>query len=106
MLYLTSLAGKAQTASPAEQLAEKFAKRMQQYLGLDDSQYHRIYVVNMDIANRKMEARRNNPGQPAYVNALFQQIENQRDSLYRTALRSNEKFRLYRSQKLSIIKAD
>jgi hypothetical protein len=103
-VLLLSVAVRGQTAGPAQQLAQKLAKRMQDTLQLSDKQYQQIYLLNMDLANRKQQARQQNPGQAEYLQTLFQQIENQRDSLYKAVIASSEKYQLYKNKKLNILR--
>ena len=96
---LLSLTGQAQ--APAEQVAEKIARKMKDSLGLTEQQKELIYGINVTIHNLKAAVwQRYN--QRDSVRVHLQMIENRRDSLYRRVL-TEEKFGLYRLKKRYLV---
>lgn len=89
--------------SPAQKVAAAIAKKMQDSLDLTDSQSESIYSINMNLSNRKYEARQQISNRDS-LTRKFQKIENSRDSLYLPVL-GNEKYLLYKQKKIRLINA-
>lgn len=85
----------------AEQVAQKIARKMKDSLQLTDQQKDQLYVINMELHNRKTVARQQHSTADALRNSL-QRIENERDSLYKPVL-TNDQFLLYRQKKRYLI---
>lgn len=90
--------------SPAADLAGGISQRMKDSLNLSDSQRIALYVINMQLHNRKMNVRLQ------YTNGdslqhYTQRVENTRDSLYENVL-SPEQYLLYQEKKRNLLKAN
>lgn len=87
--------------SPGETLAQKIAQRMTDSLSLSADLKGKIYGINMQLHNQKMQARKESQDMNV-VSSELQKIENTRDSLYRTVL-PPEKFLLYKDKKTRLV---
>jgi hypothetical protein len=92
----------AQEQNPAQSLASKQAKKMQDSLNLTNAERQQIFQINMDLHKSKTEVRQNNTNNRAETGRQLQRIENTRDSLYRTVL-AEQKYQLYRQKKRNLI---
>src|SRR4030095_12646091 len=94
LVLLFSCVGKNSHAqTPAEDLANKIAGKMQDSLSLTPLQKSQIYSTNMQLHSRKMDVRQQYSDSDL-VRSKIQQIENTRDSLYHIIL-TNDQYILY-----------
>lgn len=84
--------------NPAQQLALKQAKRMQDTLKLTSSERNQIVDANLKIYQWKSKVRLDYNGNFTEIQKQTQIEENKRDSLYRLILTA-DKFRLYQQKK-------
>ena len=100
--------GLAQVTPPsaAVQLAAKMADRMRDSLGLSDAQRQQIYDVNISLHNSKSQAWAQYAGNRTRLQSELQNIESSRDSLYNIILGSANKYQLYISKKINIVKSN
>lgn len=103
ILILISFLSFSQTA---QDLAQKQAKKMKDSVGVTESVMQQIYAVNMQIHTRKQEARIAYANSPVLMQEKIQFYERQRDSLYKVALASEEKYILYKQKKNNILRAN
>jgi hypothetical protein len=95
---------KAQENPLANQVANRIAQYMADTLKLTADQQSRIYNANIQLNNQKNLLRKTEK-QSNMLQMKIQQIENKRDSIYKTIL-SKEKYLLYRQKKQNLIKAE
>jgi hypothetical protein len=89
--------------SPAEQLSQKIATRLQDSLNLTSAQKDSIYAINNRIYEQKVQCRKQYVDSGKYLLTHCIQItENSRDSLYKAVL-SPEQMELYNQKKRNLI---
>lgn len=86
----------------ADSLSARIAHRMQDSLALSDEQKNSIYTINVLLQQRK-QAARNKETDITVLKAVFQEIENSRDSLYLPVLGQN-KYDLYKQKKTTLLR--
>jgi hypothetical protein len=87
-------------------IAQQIAMRMKDSLGLTGSQRHQLFLINVQLHERKMTVR--NQTSADSINVLqhkLQKVENTRDSLYKPIL-GIDKFLLYRQKKLNLLQVN
>lgn len=89
--------------SPAEEIAEKIAKKMKDSLQLTTVIQNQLYNVNLQLHGQKMTVRQQYAASPDTLTMMTQRIENTRDSLYRTVLQDDSKYLLYKQKKGNLI---
>lgn len=99
IILFSSIIVNAQT--PAEQIAEKIARKMKDSLQLTDVQKTQIYQLNIQISDQKTLMRNQYTGSDS-LRVKTQMVENTRDSLYHTVL-SDEKYWLYIQKKRNLV---
>lgn len=92
--------GYCQQRLTSEAFAQKIAERLKDSLNLDAKQKAKIFNVNMQLYNLKMQARKEYTGNE--LAKKIQSIENSRDSLYKAIL-PEDKYLLYRQNKKVLI---
>lgn len=85
----------------AEQLADKIAQRMKDSLNLTALQKDKIFSINIELQNRKMQVWKEQKSQDS-LKRYLQQVENTRDSLYKTIL-SPDQMAMYRQKKRNLV---
>ena len=100
LCLLFCLSATAQT-NPAEALAQWQAQRMKDSLALDSSLHQKVLAINRWLYQQKLSVRQQTTNTDSLAKA-FQRIENKRDSLYQAVL-PDDKFRLYKQQKQTLI---
>jgi len=105
-ICMSLVVANAQTQTPGEYLAQKQARYLTDSIGLTEQQRQQIYEVNLELLRRKMLARQQNAGNRPVIAQQLQTIENQRDSMYKVVIASDEKYRLYKSKKVNILRAN
>lgn len=102
--FLTACCFPATTFGQArydEPVARIISQKMCDSLSLDQETTARIYRINLHLAREKQKLR--TAGKPASgLAGGFQQIENQRDSLYKKVL-SKDQFERYEKKKTGLI---
>jgi len=92
---------KSQTTNPAEQVADKIARKMKDTLNLTGLQRNQIYDVNMSLHYQKQVARQLYTAYDSLTTAI-QAVEGKRDSLYLPIL-GQVKYQLYLSKKRNLV---
>jgi hypothetical protein len=100
LLLLTfSLANSQQTLR--EQFARKISQKMKDSLNLSEEQEKKVYTINMQLHDKKREAR-DKYKNPVELGPQLQRIENTRDGLYETVL-NKKQYILYKQKKRNLI---
>lgn len=100
-LVITSTAKSQQNMG--QRIAAAVAQKMADSLGLTGSQKQQVYNINMQLLGQKTSARAQHPSNNE-LETQIQNIENGRDSLYKAVV-GNEKFTLYKRNKIALITA-
>ncbi len=101
-ILLTATTANSQLAA-AKDLAGNIAEKMKDSLRLNPEQKNRIYEMNMNIHDQKMDVRKKYAHADS-IRRYTQRIENTRDSLYRQVL-TKEQYLLYKEKKRFLVAA-
>lgn len=91
----------AASQTPAEQLANKIAKKMKDSLSLSELQQNQVYEINLQLSEQKSTVRKEYRTSPVLATKI-QQVENMRDSLYKEVL-TEQQYVLYRQKKRKLV---
>jgi len=105
VFFIAFYSSYGQANSPAHNLAQFQAQKMKDTLCISENMRQQIYIVNLDISNRKQQARIQYASDPREMKIEIQFYENQRDSIYQTILMSPLKYQLYKNKKKNILSA-
>jgi len=89
--------------SPAEEIADKIAKKMKDSLQLTTAVQSQLYNVNLQLHGQKMAVRQQYAASSDTLTMMIQRVENTRDSLYRAVLQDEDKYLLYKQKKRNLI---
>ena len=95
----------SQADSIAISLATRLANRIKDSLDLSENERNKILSVNLELHKRKLNVR-NEYSDPGELKYFIQQIENTRDSLYKSSIDTDEKFQAYLSRKKSLLQSN
>jgi hypothetical protein len=101
-IFLNSTA--STKAQEVKSVAEKISIKMRDSLSLTNSQKNQISLINFDLQSQKLAVRNQYRGLDT-IQKKIQQIENKRDSLYRTVL-TEEKYQLYLQKKHTLVSSN
>jgi hypothetical protein len=87
--------------TPAVQIAQKIAQKMQDTLSISPQQRQQIFQINIQLNDLKQAVRQQTSNRDSLQRG-FQRIERGRDSLYHTVL-SDEKYQLYIQKKRNLV---
>lgn len=93
----------AQT-SPSEQLAQRIANKMKDTLALTAQQTQAVYIINLNLHTKKMQARTLSTDR-VIVGKAIQGVEQIRDSLYKIGFTPTQ-YQLYVQKKRNLINSN
>ena len=90
--------------SPSEQLAQRIANKMKDTLALSSVQTQSVYIINLNLHTKKMQARTLSTDR-VVVGRAIQALEKTRDSLYKIGLTPTQ-YQYYLQKKRNLIKSN
>lgn len=105
MLSVMTLGTAYSQTLTAEQLSSKVARKLQDSLTLNQTQYTQIYQASLQLHLQKVQIWKTYKGTDSLTKFL-QRIENKRDDLYKPCIGNEAKFQQYLQKKHKLLSAD
>ncbi len=103
ILLISAYKGAVAQQTEGEKVSAYIAQKMKDSLRLSDAQKDSVYIINMQLQDKKSNSRRQYS--TTELQGYFQSIENTRDSLYQIVL-PHDKYLLYKEKKNILISAN